>query len=537
MLVAGATAGIILSRGLLNETAPPAGPGDGLAWLRDRPAGVAVQVNPANGRAESRLNVAQPGTSFELAQREGLLVVTTADGRITIIDVATLATSGGYQGVDRTLALLDDEHLFAVDLTAGTISELDPADGHIIAIWTTDVPLAHATLDGNGTLWAIRIDGRLFELAALGGRITDGASAPVTIGAAGPGVTLVGHVEGGVTVLVPGDSAAGADSGIAVRVGTDADGTTTVPGLTGPIVAASRTSVERIPVSKPDTSSVLIIGPGGVIAVDTSAFGCHHPADSAERDGLTYVSCHGAGLIIALDPQGRHTPPDLRFAPGTDPDITVHGGHVYAIAGTTVYVDGQPTDLAGSVVAAAPPKPKPDNPPGNEQPPGGGGQNPPVNPVPGNDPPGNDPPPGDDPPPPPDLPIAGETVIAGITGTYHEYAPPCVIPDPIPPPPWIPDCYAVHWYEYEASLQPPPAWASFGSLGGTCVLRAYVGSTLIREVGHACSDTGVPLGVGTGDTWNVVVHACLAGSCVDSSGYPVTTTRSVTCTIAGCSPS
>src|SRR5688572_20217298 len=86
MLVAGVVAGIVLG-GAFTRGEAPVSVADALAWLRDEPRGEAVQVNPATGRAENRLPVAGPGTGFQLAQRDGLLVVTRTDGTVSLVDV------------------------------------------------------------------------------------------------------------------------------------------------------------------------------------------------------------------------------------------------------------------------------------------------------------------------------------------------------------------------------------------------------------------------------------------------------------------
>src|SRR5262245_47217112 len=72
---------------------------DGLTWLGDDTRGEAIQVNPSTGRPEVRLTVAPPGHPLQIAQTDTLLVVTdTATGNVTIIDPATLSTTGTWHG-------------------------------------------------------------------------------------------------------------------------------------------------------------------------------------------------------------------------------------------------------------------------------------------------------------------------------------------------------------------------------------------------------------------------------------------------------
>jgi hypothetical protein len=484
LLVAGVVAGIVLGRGLTTGTTPPPA-SDGLAWLGDKPAGEAVQVNPANGRAEHRLTVADPGAGFELAQRDGLLVVIGADGTVTLIEVATLTALGGYQGSAGTLALLDDQNLFAVDRAAGTVAWLDPGSGRIRDTWSAGFSLADATIDGHGTLWALRADGRLHRLTVSADRLS-GAAPPVTVAGAGPDAVIVGLVEGGVTVLAPGLGG----SGTAVRIGTPDDGTTSVPALTGRITAPDRASVAALSVSIDDTSTVVLITPNSVIAVDTSRYGCDRPGESVEHETVTYVSCRGAGLVIALDRQGRHAPPDIRLAPGTDPDLDVANGHFFAIAGDSgVIVDGTGTrtDLSGlrlvpgNVPASA--APRRSRQPGSGQSQAPAGQRP-SSAAPPASPASSAPPPG---------PISGDAVIASLyrAGTT---------------------------YQYRASLDPPATWLSL-----TCTVEIYEGGTLVRTRSAPGCVGEVALGIGDGNTWTVIVVGCAGTDCVTSRGEAIDT--------------
>ena len=522
MLLAGTVAGVMLNRDMTGD-GPSVG-SDSLAWLADRPAGSAVEINPSNGRPENRVVVADAGEGFELAQRDGLLVVTSPDGRVSVIDIATLAALGGYAGHAGTLALLDEENLFAVDLAAGSIVRLDPGTAATLTTWRGGDALVDAVLDGQGTIWALGADGRLHHLLSTGGGI-DEAGPPTRIPGAGPLAVLTAH-PAGVTVLAPGTGpVVGAGTGIAVRVGTPDDTTITVPGLTGRVIVPPQASFDLVPVSVTDASSVLLIARDATVAVDTRPYGCDRPAESAEHNRLAYFSCQGAGLVIALDQQGHHAPPDIHLPPGTDADITVHDGRFFAYAdgsGAIIDREGLRTDLNGAAIGpvpastTTPPPPattRRNNPPGGGGT-GGGGQQPVT-------------PPTTTPPPP--TPANGDPVVAGVSAVQQSYVSDGCYNIPNPPPP-IPDCTTATWYEYTASLNPPPAWSSFG---GTCRLQARQGATLVVDISVECSATSAFVGTGTGATWDITVQAC-AATCANSAPYAVATLPPQTCTVFGC---
>src|SRR5690606_37981199 len=112
LVVVALAAGVLFGSGLA-ETAIATT--DGLTWLGDDTRGEAVQVNPATGRPENRLAVAPPGAAWRLAQRDGLLVITEADGTVSVIDVATLALTGRHRGAAGIKVLLDAASLYAAD--------------------------------------------------------------------------------------------------------------------------------------------------------------------------------------------------------------------------------------------------------------------------------------------------------------------------------------------------------------------------------------------------------------------------------------
>src|SRR5690606_7325581 len=63
-------AGLFFGDGLTRTAVRTA---DGVTWLTDDPSGEVIQVNPATGRAEVRLDVSEPGHDLDLAQHDGRL--------------------------------------------------------------------------------------------------------------------------------------------------------------------------------------------------------------------------------------------------------------------------------------------------------------------------------------------------------------------------------------------------------------------------------------------------------------------------------
>ena len=95
---------------------------DGLTWLPDNPRGEVVQVNPASGRPEIRLQVSGGDALLEITQKDNLLVVLDRrTGQITVLDLATLLASGRRQAQPgaATKVLVSDGRIYVVDRTPG----------------------------------------------------------------------------------------------------------------------------------------------------------------------------------------------------------------------------------------------------------------------------------------------------------------------------------------------------------------------------------------------------------------------------------
>src|SRR5262245_60416534 len=102
---------------------------DGLTWLADNPRGEVVQVNPASGRPEVRLQVSGGDALLDITQKDGLLVILDRrNGQITSLDLATLLASGRRQAQAGpvTKVVVSQGRVYVVDRVAGTIVNADP---------------------------------------------------------------------------------------------------------------------------------------------------------------------------------------------------------------------------------------------------------------------------------------------------------------------------------------------------------------------------------------------------------------------------
>jgi hypothetical protein len=499
VVVASLVAGGLVGTGLTDTLVETS---DGLTWLPDDERGEAVQVNPATGGPQVRLRVAGAGNQLEVAQRDGLLVVTdTVTGEVTIIDVATLTASGSLAGSGDSAVevLLDDAQLYVVDRLLGTVRRIDPASAAEVGTgWSAAAPLADAALDRRGTVWALRVDGLLYALewSGAGKELREVAPARPVAGA-GPGSVLVPH-DRGVTVFAP-------EGEVVVRVDTGQDQTWRADQLGQPLRPAPASPVDLVPVSVAESATVLVVAGDDLVEVDTGRLGCGRPGTPVVYRHLIYVPCLGAGRVIVLTPDGRRRPPDIRVGRG-DPDLVLDDGRliVYSPAsgvGVMVEPDGTTRRIRtrdGSVpvqdpdrprppaeVPAPPPPPEraPNVPPGRDQ-----GQPPPVEP-------GGEPERGgggrDSPRPPADQPGEPPAPAPSREPSSSSPPPPSPPPSPDPVPPNEPTGVT-------ATPQPDGSvrvqWSSQGPVERFRVLRAGGSSGLATTTGTWALVTTLPIG-------------------------------------------
>src|SRR5262249_44202806 len=161
----GLVLGVLFGSGLAQTAVATS---DGLTWLSDDKRGEVVQVNPATGRPENRLQVGTPGDGIDVSQRDGLLITTDRrTGVVTVIDLSTRLISGQRRSGPGGSAkvLLSAGRIYLVDRGAGTIDQIDPVTATTIGqTWFAGGPLADAAVDGEDTVWVLDQTGRLAAL-------------------------------------------------------------------------------------------------------------------------------------------------------------------------------------------------------------------------------------------------------------------------------------------------------------------------------------------------------------------------------------
>ncbi|GMA30759.1 hypothetical protein [Litorihabitans aurantiacus] len=384
---------------------------DGTTWLPEDDQGTVVQINPATGEPERRLQIAAGEAELELAQRDGRLIVTDRlTGEITAVDLSTLLASGQRTAADPadTRVLVGGGHVALVELGEGLVRAVSPLTlADIGTPYRTDA-LADATIDDAGRVWVIGQDGRLQELEYRTEAREHAVRTDVPVEAAGPASRLVPHARG-VTVFAP-------DRGAVVQIGSGSDVSAGVPQLEGALEVAPRSPSDLVPASIPERGRVVVLSGRDVLSVDVAAIGCERPAQPQTFSGRIYVPCTGAGKVVVLNSDGSRGAADIIVPGGGDPRLTIDegrlvvhtkdrsGGYVLVDGGgTTRVVEPEPTAVTPVPVdRPLPPRPAPPQP----QVPGAGGPTAPQPPVPTTDAPAapTDTPTGAQPPEVPGVP-------------------------------------------------------------------------------------------------------------------------------------
>ncbi len=318
-LVAGALFGTGLSRTSVDI-------GDGLTWFSDSPSGEVIQVNPATGRPETRIDVAAPGNTLDLAQYAGRLIVTNrTSGELVSFDLASILTSGQRRVTPgaATDVLHHGNDVFLVDRERGTIAAIDPVSTDTIGeIWASPDGISDAVVDGTGKVWSVNQKGVLSELrwSSRSGRFVSEDQRPIDH--SGARSVLVGHDQG-VTLVGP-------DQGIVVQVGTGQDNevVASAPRLSGELVVPDFAPASLVPVSAPQTGTVAIVSGGSVHEVDVSTIGCDRPDRPESFEGVVYVPCPGDSKVVRLDSEGSRAGDDIELPDGGDPSLVVDDGQL-----------------------------------------------------------------------------------------------------------------------------------------------------------------------------------------------------------------
>lgn len=292
-----------------------------MAWLPDSTRGQLVQIDPVVGRANVRLQVADPGSTLSIQQGDGqLVVVDRKTGKVTSIDLGTLLVGGTRteRPGDGVKVMLAGSRLFVADLPRGTVRAVDPAtQADVGRPWSAGGSLVDVGVDGNHDVWALDSGQHLVRLHWTGATL-----APIstrTVQGAGPGSVIVGH-DRGVTLI--------GSRGAIVRVGTGRDTRLDAPRVSGPLRGPQRSPDGLVPVSAPGTSSVVIVGPTDAVVDDVSGYGCERPGAPTAFDGKVYVPCSGAHKVLVLDASGGQVGSAIPTPGDGDPQLTVSGGRL-----------------------------------------------------------------------------------------------------------------------------------------------------------------------------------------------------------------
>jgi hypothetical protein len=377
LVVAGVLLGTGFARTILSAT-------DGLTWLGDDSRGQVVQVNPTTGRPETKLAVAPAGDPLTIAQTDSVLIVTdTASGQVTVIDTATLTTTGRYHGnAGSTKVLLTADALYVADRAAGTITRLDPATATRIGNpWTSGGPLTDAAIDETSTVWALTAVGTLHRLHWQDPAGLADATPARTLRGTDVDAVLVPHHQG-VTIFAP-------ETGQITQTGTgtadtDIQGTP----LVAPLAPADTAPDDLVPVTAPSTAQVVLLTDHTTThTVDTASLNCPHPGAPVVYQHLVYVPCDN-GTVLVIDPGGKHLH-DLHTATDAMPVLTEDQGLLYinaAGATTGLYIDpGGSSHEVDTFTSDLPPQNPADRPKSSDPPKQqgrdntGGGSSPPQN--------------------------------------------------------------------------------------------------------------------------------------------------------------
>ncbi|WP_209021745.1 hypothetical protein [Nocardioides sp. 503] len=343
VVTASLVAGVFFGNGLSRTAVDIA---DGLTWIGDEPTGEVIQVNPATGRPELRVKVGEPGDALGLAQYDGRLFVTNhTTGDLMSFDLTSILVSGqrrvSKNGTMHTLT--HDGEVYLVDDEASTIASVDPVSLDAVgAIWVSPNGLADAAVDGSGAVWSLDDNGELSELRWSRSDRAFAASSTQMVDNSGDGSVLVAH-DRGATVFGP-------DSGMVAQVGTDDELTADAPKLSGELLAPETSPSDIVPVSAPDTGTVVIASPDGIREVDVTSIDCASPATPEVFRGRVYVPCPGDGKVVQLDREGNRAGADIP-TPGTDtPELVLDDDNLIINApgsssGTVVKGDGSMTSM------------------------------------------------------------------------------------------------------------------------------------------------------------------------------------------------
>lgn len=333
-------AGVLFGTGLSSTTVHLS---DGLTWLADDPTGDVIQVNPATGRPEYRLDVGAREDDLEVTQYDGrMFVINHTTGQLTSFDLASILYSGRRavpSGGDAAV-LEHDGQVYLVDYAEGTIAGIDPVTTDALGkLWLSSRGLADVAIDGAGRLWTLDPHGLVTQLRWSPTSQSFIQEDTRQVDHSGPQSVIVGH-EAGATVFGP-------DEGIVVQMGTGHDVVADAPELSGRLVAPAYSPSTLAPAASPETGSVVLVSDDQVRQVDVRVIGCEEPDRPEVLADVVYVPCPGDDRVVRLSPDGSRAAPDIATPPGSDPELVLDDGNL--IINVPGEADGMLVEGDGSV--------------------------------------------------------------------------------------------------------------------------------------------------------------------------------------------
>jgi hypothetical protein len=258
---------------------------DPMVWVPDSARGEVALVDPRSGRVEARVAAGEPGDDLEVAQQTGRFAVTNhRAGAVLMLDAGTLAVTGRRSAPGGEVRLLlTDAGALLVELEAGVVRRVDPS-----------------TVEDIGP--------------------------PVELGR--PIVDVAANAVGTLSLLLSGGGVHGVRWSAQSAAFEDVEPTAPVA-----LADADRSTVVLL------SDGILGGRPGGagVIEVPVGGADCAHPWRPAIVGAVAYVSCLGAGQVLALTLAGQASGPPIDL-PGSPQPVRYDGGVLLVAAEQAVLV-------------------------------------------------------------------------------------------------------------------------------------------------------------------------------------------------------
>lgn len=317
LLTAAAVAsGVIFGAGAARATSTTS---DGHTYIAG-PSGTLLDLNPATGEPKTQIVASASATDADVQQGNGVVLVTTPDGKTIAIDMATVTESTAPSGKE-VKKLLRNGQIYTADLETGVVRKVDPVSwASLGGDYKAADALSDVAVDESDTVWALTKSGQIASVSwsESAGRLVQKDT--TKLDGVADGAVLVPH-EKGVTAISP-------KNGVVQQIGTGNDRAGVSKSLQGEAIPAAASPASLVAVSIPSTKTVAIVNDTGLVTVSVSGRGCADPGKPAVFDGLIYVPCKGDSKTIVLDKNGGQGAPDIPSPDGDRPTVTHDDDHV-----------------------------------------------------------------------------------------------------------------------------------------------------------------------------------------------------------------